>query len=365
MTVDPGEPAMLDRVSSFAASPSQDDLIQQMQSRIAQLTNEISSGRKTDPAGVLGAGAAALYQLHYGADQQSALQTGITTAADRLDAVQTSLTSLSSVVQTISSAALNSNSAQEPSVLATQAQDAMGQVTDLLNTRYAGQSVFAGDDSATTPMTAPDAAGGPLTTVNSVLSTAVATKGGPLSAADIPNLIDGTNGLSSVFDDTNADPTQRYSSAFYVAKDDGKPTTVAVGTTQTVSYNAQADQPAFRDLLKGLSMLSLLGAPSSQMDDTAKSALLQAAQGVISTAQGELTQTQATLGIAQSQLQQSSDAQKAASQATLQQITGIEQADPYADATQLDQLQTQLQASYEVTAEISQLSFVNFFTPGG
>ena len=354
---------MLDRVSSFASSPAMDNQIQQMQSRMAQLTSEISSGRKTDPAGALGAGASSLYELHYESDQQTALQTGITTASGQLNAVQTALTSLSSVVQTISSAALNSNSAQDPSVLATQAQDAMGQAVDLLNTQYAGQSVFAGNDSATTPMNSLNATGGPLDTINSVLSAAVTANGGqPLTAANVPALL---NGLSSVFNDTSSNPAQNFSSAFYLAKDDGKPTTIPVGATQTVSYNAQADQPAFRDLFQGLSMLSLLGAPSSQMDSSAQSALLQAAQGVISSAQGELTQTQATLGIAQSQLQQSSDAQTAASQATLQQITSLEQADTYGDTTQLDQLQTQLQASYEITASISKLSMVTFFTPGG
>jgi flagellar hook-associated protein 3 FlgL len=166
--------------------------------------------------------------------------------------------------------------------------------------------------------------------------------------------------LSSVFSNTNTNPAQNYNGAFYTGSTDGQPTTVLIGVNQTLQYNASANQPAFTDLLKGLSMLSMLSAPSSQLDDTAKSALLQQAGTVIGQAQDELTSLQGNLGVVQSQLQQVSTTQQAAYSATTQQIATMEQADPATVATQLSTLQTQLQASYEVTAQISQLSLVHY-----
>ncbi len=46
--------------------------------------------------------------------------------------------------------------------------------------------------------------------------------------------------------------------------------------------------------------------------------------------------------------------------ATQKQILGFEQADTTADATTLSTLQTQLQATYAITAQISQLTLTHY-----
>ena len=50
--------------------------------------------------------------------------------------------------------------------------------------------------------------------------------------------------------------------------------------------------------------------------------------------------------------------------ATQQQIAGYEQTNTDADSTTLSMLQTQLQASYQITSEISQLSLVHYMPAG-
>jgi flagellar hook-associated protein 3 FlgL len=181
-----------------------------------------------------------------------------------------------------------------------------------------------------------------------------------LSASNISALINGPNGLASVFNDTNSDPTQRYSGAIYTGSTDGQPTSVIVGTNQTVQYDASANQPAFRDLLQGLSMLSMVNAPSSQLDSTAQAQLLSQASSLLGAAQNEITNLQGNLGSVQSSLTAASSAQTAAATATQAQITNYLQANTYADSTQLTQLQTQLQATYSLTSQISQLSLVHY-----
>jgi flagellar hook-associated protein 3 FlgL len=230
----------------------------------------------------------------------------------------------------------------------------------LLNTQYAGSALFAGDATGAPPMQAADATGGPLAAVNGVLSAAVSAKGGPLTASDVSNLLTGPNGLSSVFDNTNSNPALNYNSAFYTAKDDGKPTTIPIGVSQTAQYSVKGDQPAFTDLMQGLSMLTMLSAPSTQLDDTAKSAILSQATTMITQAQSELTATQGSLGAVQTQLQQVADAQQTAATATTQQISTLESANQYSDAEQLSALQTQMEASYQVTADISQLTLSHY-----
>ena len=353
---------MIDRISSYGPMLQTNYQIQSMQTQLNQIANEVASGRKTNSLGPLGSKAALLYQLHAQSDQQTALQTTVTTALQRLEATQSAMSSIGLTTQTIATQVLNDTgtTAIAPSVIATEAQNAMAQVVSQLNTQYAGSSLFAGDATSAAPMQSVDAAGGPQAAMNAVLSAAVTAKGGPLSSSDITSLISGPNGIASVFSDTNSNPALNYSGSFYTAGDDGKPTTVLVGATQTLQYNVKGNQPAFRDLMQGLSMLSMLGAPSSQLDDSAKAALQTQASTLIGQAQKELTTQQGLLGVTQSTLQNIADQQQAAANATQAQILSYEQADTAANSTRLAALQTQLQASYEITAQISQLTLTHY-----
>jgi len=354
---------MSGRISTLAAPLQQEYLLQAMNAQLNTLTNEASSGQKANPAAAIGNDASLLYNLQAQMGQQTVLQTTATNTGNRLDAIQTALTSMASTVQTMATATINSASAtpEGETAIATQASSAMSQVLNLLNTQYNGSALFAGDATSGLPMQSADAAGGPLDTVNSVLNAAVAANGGQaLTSANVDSLLTGPDGLSSVFSNTNSNPALNYNSAFYTAPDDGKPTQILIGQNQTLSYNVKGNQPAFSDLLQGLSMLTMLSAPSTQLDSTAKSAILQQATTMIGQAQDELTSQQGQLGTVQAQLQQVSDAQQAASNNTTQQLSALDSADPAATATQLNALQTQLEASYQVTAQLSQLTLSHY-----
>jgi flagellar hook-associated protein 3 FlgL len=354
---------MSGRISTFAAPLQQEYLLQSMNSQLNTLTGEVSSGLKANPAGAMGNDASLLYSLQMQADQQNVLQTTTTSAGNRLDAIQTALTSMATAVQTIATATINSASTtpEGQDALAAEATSTMSQVLDLLNTQYNGSAVFAGDATSSPPMQSANATGGPLDTINAVLNAAVAANGGqPLTSANVQSLLTGPNGLSSVFNNTNSNPALNYNSAFYTAPSDGKPTQVLIGLNQTVQYSVQGNQPAFTDLMQGLSMLTMLSAPSTQLDSTAKSAILTQATTMIGQAQNELTTQQGQLGAVQAQLQQVSNAQQTAANNTTQQISTLESADPYSTATHLSALQNQLEASYQVTAELSQLTLSHY-----
>jgi flagellar hook-associated protein 3 FlgL len=358
---------MSGRVSSYSGPMQMDSLIQTMTGRLNQLANEVASNQKTNPAGSMGSGASLLYQLHTQSDQATALQTSIGMASQRLDTVQTVMSSIGSIAQTVANAGQDSQlngvgniSAASTTSLAQQAQSAMQQILGQLNTAYAGSPLFAGN-STVSPMQAPGAIGGPTDTMNAILSAAVAANGGnPLSSADVANLVNGPNGIASVFTNTNSNPVQNFNGAFYTAGASSQPTTVLIGTNQTLQYNTQANQPAFRDLLQGLSMLSMAGAPSSQLDSTAQASLITQGLQLLSTAQNELTEMQGSLGSSQAEMQSAIDLQQSTAAATQQQLAGYEQPDLAADSTDLTALQTQLQAAYELTAQISQLSLTRY-----
>jgi len=354
---------MSGRISSFAAPLQQEYLLQAMNAQLNTLTGEVSSGQLANPAGAMGNDSSLLYSLQMQADQQNVLQTTATNAGNQLDAVQTALSSIATATQTIATATINSASTtpEGQTALADQASSTMAQVLDLLNTQYNGNALFAGDATSAPPMQSATATGGPVDAVNAVLNAAVAANGGqPLTSANVSNLLTGPNGLSSVFNNTNSNPALNYNSAFYTAPDDGKPTQVLIGLNQTLQYNVKGNQPAFTDLMQGLSMLSLLSAPSTQLDSTAKSAILTQATSMIGQAQNELTSQQGQLGAVQSQLQQVATAQQTAASNTTQQISTLDSTNETSAATQLSALQAQLEASYQVTAQLSQLTLSHY-----
>ncbi|HTR16046.1 MAG TPA: flagellin [Acetobacteraceae bacterium] len=356
----------MDRITPYANSMVLQNLIQQMQSQQAQLTTEISSGAKANPAGSMGTAAALLYQLHLQNDQQTALQTTMTTASERLDTMQTAMTSIASVAQSASNAALNVNTgtSQGMTIMAATARSDMSQIMSLLNTQYDGHAIFAGSDSAGTPMKATDASGGALDAINNALNSATGNGSTTIASSNVSTLL---SKISDIFNDnySGASSGNNFTSAFYTSSDTtnaGPQTEVLIGSQETLKYNVKGDNPAFKDLLHGLSMLSLLDAPSSQIDDTAKSQILTQAQMLINQGQAELTTVQGVLGTKQSQLQRAQDIQKSASDATLKQITNYEQADTYTDAQKLTSLSTQLQATYEITASLAKLSLSNYIS---
>ncbi len=358
---------MFSRIATFTGPTQRGYLIGAMQSRLNQLTNEVSTGQKTNPAGSMGNGASLLYQLQAQSDRQDALQTSITTAAQRLDTVQTALTSLAGITATVTNTVQSWTSAmnQGMSVVASQARSTMNTSINLLNTSFAGGAVFGGTAGDTAPMRAADASGGLLDVAAGALDAAVQAKGAPLTKSDIDALINGTDGLASTFTDANSDAAANYAGAAYVGSTDGKPTSVILGASQTVQYDASASQPAFRQLMQGLSMLSLLDAPSTQLDDGAKKELLTQAGAVMMKAENALTVMQGALGAIQARLGDAADAQRSAAAATQTQILSYVESDSYGNSTKISMLQTQLQATYQLTSQISQLSLVRYMPSVG
>ena len=199
-----------------------------MKSQLTTLTTEASSGLLANPAESMGDNAASLYRLQADAAEQNTLQTTTTDAGNQLTAVQDALTSMATAVQSVATATINTASAtpEGQTAVAEQATSTMSQVLNLLNTQYEGNSLFAGDATSGLPMASANASGGPQAAMNAVLNAAVAAKGGqPLSSSDITNLIDGPNGLSSMFNNTNTNPASELQQRIlHRLRTDGKPT---------------------------------------------------------------------------------------------------------------------------------------------
>jgi flagellar hook-associated protein 3 FlgL len=135
-------------------------------------------------------------------------------------------------------------------------------------------------------------------------------------------------------------------------------TTARLDHGYEISYGVRADDPAMRELLQGLYMLASVPYGSVPEDayiawqDEAVSHINAGFQGVIDLS--------AELGYKQSVVNNAITQHEAAIVQINNQVATLEAADPFETALRLSQLQTQLEATFSLTARMSELSLTKF-----
>lgn len=161
--------------------------------------------------------------------------------------------------------------------------------------------------------------------------------------------------------------------------------TVRVDDSSEINYTVLANNEAFRDILNVTTMISQLeeaivrraeedgdpettalnpgafapGADAEEQNDNFYE-LYNSLRNKLSTLIDNLDNEQFTVAQAQVQMNAVKESHQLQQNVLLDQISNVEDADMNQVALQLNALQTQLEASYRVTASIRQLSLVNF-----
>jgi flagellar hook-associated protein 3 FlgL len=125
-----------------------------------------------------------------------------------------------------------------------------------------------------------------------------------------------------------------------------------------VDYGVRADDPAIRQVLEGLYMLASV-APGSVPDeayaawqDTAITRLVDGYQAVVDLS--------AQLGFKEAMINDAITRHQATMAQLNNQVADLEAADPYETAMRLSQLQTQLEATFSITARMNELTLTKF-----
>lgn len=358
-----------DRISPNGVALGRQAGLQRLQNDLAKLTAEMSSGRKADPARELGVGASLLYKLYGDVQQGEAIRNSTSLAGERLKATQTALTSIGDLMDQMSPEILKIDQLKDNgyTIIANQAKEVMGSLTDLLNAHWDGQNLFGGTDSSQSPVAPSD---GLLTFARSQLSAAVTTAGGPIDAAEATTMLGGFDSLFANVQRDSVGATSYYGLVYRATSrtalngttdaESDAPSLVRIGAGETLSYNVRADNQSFKDAFEALSVLSLLDAPDTELSKEAKTALLDKAGDLMRGARAQLTVVAGVLGTKQQRLQNVGDIQERAVSAATAQINDLEAADYYTVSDRISQLELQLQATYTITARLNDLSFVNY-----
>lgn len=207
-----------------------------------------------------------------------------------------------------------------------------------INTRFAGRSLFSGVATDVSPIS--DAA-----TMLTEIRSAVAAE---TTAAGVQSVVDAWFGAGGAFE------TVHYAGAASPLAGH------RLSSSETVSFSSRAVDDEFRDILSGLALGALLqdGPLSGDPDEslalaTAAGERILSAAGGITALRGEVGAKEARIEFARTSLTSERNALDLAR-------TSILEVDPFEAASQLQDVQTQLEILYSVTARTSRLSLADY-----
>lgn len=333
--------------------------------RMTQLTEQASSGLVSETYAGLDSGASVSLDLNPEISQMNTWQSNINAAQGRMQVTQTAVSQLSSIASNFA-AQLNTIGTANPTAVtsvAAAARQALVQVANLLNTTDGTNYVFAGEDSTNPPVPNADqilssgfyaginaavsglAANGAAATKTSVLATGSSNAAGisPFSPA-----------LSQPAATLQAElPTVEVGQGQFVSVG-----LLASANSYVASSGANTTGSYMRDLMTSLAVIGSLstaqeGTPDFQTLIGDTQATLQGVvtamnqdAGVLGNQSNELTNTASTL----------SDTVNALTT----QVGAVQNVNMARTASELSLVQTQLQASYQVIANMGSLSLVNY-----
>jgi len=347
-------------VSTLANSTAARQSVLSLQSQLVKAQNELASGKVDDLGLALGNETGQTFDL---SQQQSLLQTTIDTnnvVSTRLAAVQNAADGLQSSAQSFLKTLLGAQGGSiSQSLVQTQAQGNLQDLISGLNTSVAGQYVFGGDNTGTAPITNyfvnPPAAN--KQAVDAAFSAAFGTT---QSGAGVQNITPAAmtsflqNQFAALFQGTNWSST--WSSAT------SGPIESRIAPNETVDTSVSANQPVAQNLAMAYTMVADLGT-ANLSSQTFQAVIAQATQ-LIGQATQQLTQTQASVGNTQASLTDANSKMTIQMNVLSSQLNQMEQVNPYDLSTQINQLTTQLETSYSLTARLQNLSLVNYLPAG-
>jgi flagellar hook-associated protein 3 FlgL len=128
----------------------------------------------------------------------------------------------------------------------------------------------------------------------------------------------------------------------------------------TVSYGISSNDPSFQRLINGLRYINAAVTAGKGGDNATYQADMQQASSMLGTSLTGIQTLHTNVAGNQNTLTQQTKTQNADITSLSDQISNIQQVDLTKVGTEINLLQTQLQASYSATASLEQLSLVKY-----
>ena len=326
-----------------------------MQSELNQKQQEVTTGILADPGVTLGAGVGRTVSLNRDITRLNGLVDSNSLAANRLSVTQSALGQISDAGQNLLSALTAAASgASNTAVTRSEAGRALETITGLLNTNANGEYLFAGINTDVKPV---NDFSDPSSTSKAAFDTAFSSYFGFTQTDPAAANISGAD--MTDFLDTVVEPQflgAGWQANWSNASDQQIVSRISLNETTETSVTANTDGTR-KLMMAAAAVSSLLEAP---LNAGARSALYTKALSLVGEGVADTTNVQGQTGVAQNRISDASDrisSQIDLSKQFLQDLQGV---DPYEAATKVNDLLTQIETSYSLTARISQLNLIQY-----
>ncbi len=353
------------RVSSLQMSQFNRDYVSQATLALQKAGQELSTGLKADLFADLGPRASIALTLRAREENTQAYTTSNALLESKLEAMLASVDAVRNQTGDVLEISLVSSSSPSlgADALQAQARAALESTIATMNTSYNGDHLFSGTASDQAPLTRwGEVSARTGLSPEEVLSDIVGT--GPTTVAEADAMI---SEIEAFFASANsADPDRNFEATMFngtpllnASGDPSNRITARINEGQELVYGVQANDEPFRETLKGLAMLSLVDV--SQIGDSATyTRWMEAVNASLSSGSQGALESSSSIGFNQQVVATTQEQLNDMSLVQRTQISNFESVDPYEAATMVSSLETQLQASYNVTARLSQLSLLNY-----
>ena len=327
-----------------------------LRQRIDMLTRQVSTGQVGQAHGDLGPQARRAIDLRGDIARREAHMGAADAALGRMAVAQNTLARLETLANDVAAEALRARPLGSVALdgLTRTARAALEETAVLMNTRHAGDPLFAGSNLAQDPV--PDAAGIATGPMAAAIGAAVATLGVSDSAAVLAATAAAvTAPATTPFNawlETDGIAEQRR--ALQVA--DGE--RVAWGVLPNENQDGEVALAWGRELLRGLATLAAL-TPATLAQGAEYDALLQGVSADLSGASRALALERGALGVAERRVETARDRHKDLLVVIRAQLGTAEEVDLATATAALRQTEMRLSASYETTAMVARLSLAS------
>jgi flagellar hook-associated protein 3 FlgL len=322
-----------DAARLFASTRHAGDL----KARLAQLSQELSTGHAADPVAATGGDTRGLRDLERGLSMATGWGRAAAEAGHRLAAMQDALGAAEATRSGLAGALMPPTATFSAATIKGASAAGAAALSDLartLNTGFGGTGLFGGSRTD----------GAAIATGEAMLGSLRAAVAGAATVAEVAARV------ATWFDD----PAGGFATTAYLGSD--ADATRPLDEGQAVTLAARADAPALRAVMKAAALAALAADPALALPDTEAQALLvQARDGALTAGDG-LTALRAGIGRAEAQAKEAVDRHAARASAWESARARLTEADPYATATRLQAVEAQIETHYEVTARLASLS---------
>lgn len=313
-----------------------------LKAELFQRTDELGTGRKADTGKVVAGDFSALSGLENALRKIEAYKITANELAFFAGSMQESLKTVQTLAGDLGPSLTTAGGSQSRIMINSTAEEVgrvFSAVIDTLNTSVGGRRIFAGAATDTKPLIS---SADMIADINLVIA-------GETTAAGIVTALD------TWFDDPGG--------GFALVAYQGASAHLGpfrIGDETDASLEVRADDPAIKEVLKGLAMAALIPEGSHALDDSESATLARLSGEKIMSSEAGFAVLRSKVGSAEALIESTATENIATATAIGESRNELLAADPYEAATRLEAVQLQLEALYTVTARLSRLSLSEY-----